>query len=388
MKIAFIGQKGIPARSGGVEKHVEGLAVSLVERGHNVIVYSRKHYTESKIKNYQGVKIIHVPSIPTKNLDAISHTFLSILDVLRRDVDIIHFHSIGPSSLLWIVKLLKPHAKVIATFHSQDYYNQKWGLFARMYLKFSEWVACTQADEVIVISKLLAQYVRQSYKIEPLYIPNGVHVGNSTTTNYLDQWKLEKDNYILAVARLIPLKGLHHLIKAYASIQSDKKLVIVGDSAYTDKYVKDLQELAASDARVCLTGQQNGEVLAELFGNASLFVQSSESEGLSVALLEAMGYGLPVLVSDIPGNLEAIGDTGYSFRCNNEIHLRQQLELLLADTSNLREKGVLAKQRVEKEYNWNAITTATEQAYAEQISKRTERKLKRYSLLTRFSTFI
>lgn len=388
MKIAFIGQKGIPAQSGGVEKHVEGLAVSLAERGHNVIVYSREHYTESKVKTYQGVKVVRVPSIPTKNLDAISHTFLSILDVLRRDVDIIHFHSIGPSSLLWIVKLLKPRAKVIATFHSQDYYNQKWGLFARFYLKLSEWIACTQADEVIVISKLLAQYVRQSYKIEPLYIPNGVHVGKSTTTNYLDQWKLEKDNYILAVARLIPLKGLHHLIKAYASIQSDKKLVIVGDSAYTDKYVKDLQELAASDARVCLTGQQNGEVLAELFGNASLFVQSSESEGLSVALLEAMGYGLPVLVSDIPGNLEAIGDTGYSFRCNNETHLRQQLESLLANTSNLREKGVLAKQRVEKEYNWNTITTATEQAYAEQISKRTEKKLKRYSLLTRFSTFI
>lgn len=389
MKIAFIGQKGIPARSGGVEKHVEGLAVSLAQRGHNVIVYSRKHYAIDKIKEYHGIRVITVPSIPTKNLDAISHTFFSIIDVIRRDIDVVHFHSIGPSSLLWLVKLLKPRAKVIATFHSQDYYNQKWNLFARLYLKFGEWVACTQADEVIVISKLLAQYVRQSYNTEPSYIPNGVAVKKANSSNALAEWNLTEKNYILAVARLIPLKGLHHLIKVYSKLETDKKLVIVGDGSYTDKYVQELKSLATNNPQICFTGQQNGETLAQLFENALLFIQSSESEGLSVALLEAMAHRLPVLVSDIPGNLEAIGDTGYTFRCNDVANLRQQLEYLLrASPMNLVEKGELARKRVETEYNWNTITQLTEKLYQEQLLQATTKKMKKYNLLTRFSTFI
>jgi len=85
MKIALIGQKGIPVtHGGGVEKHVENLAVRLVELGHEVIVYTRHGYTDKRLKEYKGVKLVGLPSVPTKNLDAISHTFLAALDVIFR----------------------------------------------------------------------------------------------------------------------------------------------------------------------------------------------------------------------------------------------------------------------------------------------------------------
>ena len=103
MKIAFIGQKGIPAISGGIEKHVEEVAVRMAEKGHDVFVYARKHYTDKTIKKYRKVNIIHIPSIPTKHLDAISHTFFSTLHVLFSRYDIVHYQGIGPNLLNWII---------------------------------------------------------------------------------------------------------------------------------------------------------------------------------------------------------------------------------------------------------------------------------------------
>ena len=127
MKIYIIGQKGLPAHGGGVETHVENLATQLVNNEHEVFAYTRRNYTSKNFTEFMGVKLISLPSIPTKNLDAISHTFFSVLDFIfrRRKADVIHFHSIGPASLIWLVKIFRPRVKVVFTFHSQCYLNSK-----------------------------------------------------------------------------------------------------------------------------------------------------------------------------------------------------------------------------------------------------------------------
>jgi len=178
MKIVFIGQKGMPSISGGVERHVEELAVRLVKEGHDVSCYTRHNYSDKDIQEYKGVRLVNLPSIASKNLDTIVHTFLSCLHVVffERKVDVVHFHSIGPSSLLWLVKLMKPRTAIVSTFHTQCYKHKKWGVFARKYLKLGEYVCNRFADEVIVISKNLQEYVQKLYKREVNYIPNGVNV--------------------------------------------------------------------------------------------------------------------------------------------------------------------------------------------------------------------
>ena len=106
MKIVFIGQKGIPTLMGGIERHVEELTIRLARQGHDVFVYTRPNYTDKNLSEYKGVRLISLPNIATKHLDAISHTLLACIDVsLRRNIDIIHFHSIGPSLLIWLVKI-------------------------------------------------------------------------------------------------------------------------------------------------------------------------------------------------------------------------------------------------------------------------------------------
>lgn len=357
MKIAIIGQKGIPVKYGGVERHVEDLSVRLVERGLEVLAYTRPNYTPKRLKNYKGVQLQSIPSLPTKHLDAISHTFLAILDLAfrQKDVDVVHFHSIGPSSLIWLLKLLRPKLPIIATFHTQCYHHGKWGGFAKAYLKFGERMICSLPNKTITVSKGLFKYASEKYSGNFVYIPNGVAKKEPAELKEIAKWGLVRGEYFLVVSRLVRHKGVHHLIKAYNQLKTDKKLVIVGASAFTDDYIKELLVLAAPNQKIIFTDNQEGPVLEELFSNAYLFVQPSESEGLSIALLEAMAYNLPVVSSDIPENLEVIEDAGVIFENKNADDLAVKLQYCLENIEVLNVKKAQAMKKVLKEYDWEGI---------------------------------
>jgi glycosyltransferase involved in cell wall biosynthesis len=357
MRIAIIGQKGIPAKGGGVEKHVENLAVNLVKAGEDVLVYNRTNYRPEKLKHYQGVQIINLPTIGSKHLDAIVHTFLSIIHLSTQKVDIIHLHSIGPALLAWLVKLIKPKTKLVFTFHCQDYYHQKWNAIARYMLKLGERMGHKCADEVIAVSKSLRSYSYRRYNRHVNYIPNAVEKANIMPAKIIkEKWGLDKDTYIVSISRLVRHKGIHYLIEAYKKLNTDKKLVIVGASSHTDDYVKYLHNLAKDNKNIIFTGLQNGDTLNELFSNAYIFVQPSEEEGLSISLLEALSFKLPIIASNIPANAEVLGGTNVLFENKSVDNLKEKMTELIADqylAASLSEKG---KERVEKYFNWPKVS--------------------------------
>ena len=258
MKIAYIGQKGIPTKSGGVERHVEELAVRMAARGHEVFVYARNNYSDKNVKEYRGVKIIFLPSIPTKNLDAISHTFFATVHALFQDYDVVHYQAIGPSSLSFIIRIFKRKTIVIATHHCQDYFHKKWGSFAKRYLRFGEYAAVNFTDKIIVVSKNLGVYIKNKFKKEAVVVTNGVEVFPSQKTEYLEKWNLQKGGYIFYVGRFIRHKGVHFMIEAFKNLEDKhltrgKKLVIVGDGFYTDDYVKELKDTARGRENIIFT---------------------------------------------------------------------------------------------------------------------------------------
>ncbi len=377
MKIAFVGQKGIPMIHGGVEKHVEELSVHLAARGHNVLVYTRPNYTDKNLTNFKGVRLISLPSIATKHLDAAIHTFLVCLHIIikERDVDIVHFHSIGPSLWIWLIKVFMPKTPVVATFHTKCYVHQKWGRLARFALKTGERSCCLLSDKVITISKGLHQYMLTEYKREPKYIPNGVSDMKLIPPAKIKQWGLDKNNYIVTVSRLVRHKGIHYLIEAYKQLETDKKLVIVGSTAYTDDYVRQLKKMAKGNDKIIFTGNQSGRTLKELFSNAYLFVQPSESEGLSIALLEAMAYRRGLLLSDIPENKEAAKHTAYYFQNKNINSLKEALKFLLSDQQLVSAMGERAQERVKKYYHWDNISKNVENLYENIINEKKSRLL-------------
>jgi glycosyltransferase involved in cell wall biosynthesis len=374
MKIAIIGQKGIPAKGGGVERHVEELATRLVSRGNEVFVYTRPNYTSPELKEYKGVNLISKKTFSSKNFDAISHTFIACLDLIfKRKVDVIHFHSIGPSSLILFLKIFKPKTPIVATFHSQCYLHKKWGFFAKSYLKLGEFILCKFADKVISVSKNLKKYAFKKHKREAIYIPNGVNKAFDLMADLIKKWGLRKDNYIFLATRLIPHKGIHYLIKAFNNINTDKKLVIAGNGSYTDDYVKYLKEISKNNKNIIFTGNQTGKILTELFSNAYFFVQPSESEGLSFALLEGMSYG-PVLASDIPENIEAVGEAGFTFKNKNIKDLEDKIKYLLNNKEEVKKVKDEGREKVNIDYNWENITDDVLSVYEDSALNRVSLK--------------
>lgn len=371
MKIAFIGQKGIPTKTGGVERYVENLAVNMVKAGHKVTVYSRSSYNTEKLKEWNGIRIITTPTIASKNLDAITSTLFACLDLVRRRYDIIHIQSIGPGSLLWLAKLLKPRTRVVFTFHCQDYYHKKWGRFAKWYLKFGEVVGNRLGDKVFTVSKSLAKYAKDNYGVDALCIPSSAQVNPLAPADEITKkWGLTKDSYLVSIGRLIPHKGIHYLIKAYKELKTDKKLVIVGDGSFTDDYVNELKSLAADNENIIFTGNQTGQTLKELYSNAAIFVQPSESEGLSFSLIEAMSYARPCVVSNIDSNREGLATAGVYFEDRNYQDLRDKLQTLLNEPTRLAAFGNAALERVKKEYEAGKIAQDMLAAYQEVLNKK------------------
>ena len=377
MKIAFIGQKGIPVKFGGVERHVEELATEMARQGHEVFVYVRNNYTPKDLKEYKGVRLIHLPSISTKNLDAISHTFLASVHALFVDYDVIHYQAIGPSMLSWIIKFFKRKAVLICTFHCQDYYHKKWGWVAKNSLRFGEWVSCKVPDRTIVISDSLDKYARNKYNIEPKLIYNGTKIKDDNFSwKILNKWNLKKGNYVVFVGRLIRHKGAHNLVEAFKQLDSegkikpDFKLVIAGEGFHTDDYVSELKDSARNSGNIIFTGNLVGEELRGIFAGAYLFVQPSEAEGLSITLLEAMSCGVPVLISDIVENTDVVRDMGYIFKTNDVNDLKNKLDELLNTGPDFSDKICRAKREVQEKYDWKKIARETVELYQKEADKK------------------
>ncbi|MFH0988069.1 MAG: glycosyltransferase family 4 protein [Parcubacteria group bacterium] len=374
MKIAFIGQKGIPMTFGGVEKHVERLAVGLADKGHQVFAYTRPWYTPGSKKSYLGVKLISLGSIKTKSLDTITHTFLATIDAMKRDYDIIHYHGVGPSLVAWIPKLFKPSTKVVITFHSIDRYHQKWGLIGRMALYVGERFSVYFSDETITVSKVLQMYCAEKLGADTIYIPNGVDIPELVAPSLIKKkFGLEKDGYILFLSRLVRHKGAHYLIDAYKQLKTSKKLVIAGASAFTEKYVASLKKLVGDNKNIIFTGSvQGGDKLwRELYSNAYLFAHPSESEGLPIVVLEAMSFGRTVLCSDIPENMEAIaGGHGFAFENMNCKDLKKKLEYLLSRPELVKKVGERARDYVAKNYAWGDIVNSVEKVYEQVLARK------------------
>ena len=181
MKIAMIGHKRIPSREGGVEVVVEELATRLVNRGHCVEVYNRKgknvqdknaDLDKQNLKEYKGVRIITIPTINKKGIDALIYSFLGSIRAIFGKYDVIHYHAEGSCAMLWIPHLFKK--RIVVTIHGLDWQRSKWGGFATKYIKFGEKCAVKFADEIIVLSKGVQKYFKDTYGRETNFIPNGV----------------------------------------------------------------------------------------------------------------------------------------------------------------------------------------------------------------------
>jgi glycosyltransferase involved in cell wall biosynthesis len=371
LRIAMIGQRGVPATFGGIEHHVEELGARLVARGHEVTVFCRTNYVREPLQEYRGMRLCHLPTVGTKHLDAIAHSARSTYAAMREHYDIFHYHALGPG-LLSVVPRFASRSKVVLTAHGLDYDRAKWGKGARSVLKFAAWMSARVPDVTIAVSRALADYYARRHDREAVYIPNGVPQMRSHPLSVLAdgdgtrEMGLERGRYLLFVGRLVPEKMPDLLIRAFRRLPGDLKLVFAGGTSFTNDYVDSLLRLAAADPRVVFTGYVYGAVLEALYSNAAAFVLPSDLEGLPLTLLEAAASGTPVVVSDIPPHLEVLVTNGPGrrlFPTGDLDGLTDALRVVLADQEAEREGAAVLRQHVLRCYRWDDAVDATEAVY-------------------------
>ena len=367
MKIAMIGHKDFPSRSGGIEVVVYELATRLVKRGHAVTVYNRGKLHDKNHYFVEGVEVYRTLTFRKQALNAMVASVTATFSALRRRYDVLHFHALGPSVMIAVAKLFG--RKTVATVHGLDWQRAKWNRFASAYLKLGERIIAKYADEVIVLSENVRQYFKATYGRDTVFIENAIVPIKLLPANQITyRFGLKKNDYILYLARIVPEKGLHYLIEAYKNIKTDKKLVIAGELP-ENEYGGKIRNLAEKNPNIVFMGFADGNLLCELYTNCALYVLPSEIEGLALTLLEAMSAGARCLVSDIPENTSVTADFAEVFQSGKVDSLAQKLETLLAAPD---ENPRAAEQRayICARYNYDNVVEKTEKVYRNVIEKK------------------
>jgi glycosyltransferase involved in cell wall biosynthesis len=361
MRIAYVGTMGIPARYGGFETCVEEVATRLAKKGHEIIVYCGYRGSKPKSKLYKGIQLVFIPCLRSKFLDFPFRAFVSTLDVLRRNVDVVHFFGSDawPFTLAMRVMLVK----TVLTLDGLVWNRSSYPMFVRKILRATAGFALYLPHVTIVDSKSVQDWYRKNFSKSPTYVPYGANIDLSNPDEtILNRNGLKNRRYVLFVGRLVQEKGVHYLVEAFKKIKTDFELVIIGGDPYGKEYESFLRKNAGKNTT--FLGDVYGEVCQNLYKGSYIYVSPSDIEGTSPALLTAMALGKCALVSDIRENLETVGDAGFSFRHGDAEDLKEKLQFLLANPSVVDRMQKQAVDRVDNYYNWTKITDRIEKIYS------------------------
>jgi glycosyltransferase involved in cell wall biosynthesis len=358
LRVAFIGGRGVISKYSGIETYYEEVGRRLVEMGHDVTVYCRNHFTPA-LAEHNGMRLVRLPTVRSKHLETLIHTLLSTAHALTQRYDVVHYHALGPALFSGIPRLLG--RKTAVTVQGLDWQRKKWGRMASAVLRLGERASVRLPNGTMVVSQTLQQRFRETHGIEAFYVPNGGVLRGRREPRRILEWGLEPEKYALFLGRVSPEKGCHLLIDAFEQIETDVKLVMAGGASYCDDYGRELRTHASEKIR--MLDWVSGETLDELLTNAMIFVLPSDLEGLSLALLDAMGAGLCVLTSDVPENREVVDGAGFTFQRGSAADLADRLRFLIANPAVRESAGRTARRRIEEQYQWQKVAEGIEKAY-------------------------
>ena len=368
-KIAMFGHKRW-SREGGVEIVVKELCTRMAQKGCEVTCYNRSghhvsgaEYDSVDETEYKGITQKYVPTIEKKGLAAVSSSFFAALCSAFGKYDVVHIHAEGPAFFSCLPKMLGK--RVVVTIHGIDWQREKWQSgFGSKFIRQGEKNAVKYADEIIVLSKGVQEYFKETYGRETHFIPNGVNRPQIREASLItDKFGLKKDSYILFLGRLVPEKGIRYLVEAFKNVKTDKKLVIAGGSSDTDSFMKELKDLAKGDDRILFTGFVQGAMLDELYSNAYIYTLPSDLEGMPLSLLEAMSYGNCCLVSDIPECAEVVEDKALIFKKSDVEDLREKLQDACDHPEMVMKMKNQAADFICEKYNWDEVVKETMKLY-------------------------
>jgi glycosyltransferase involved in cell wall biosynthesis len=270
-------------------------------------VFVRKPYTDAKTTTYEGMRLValHVPT--KRGIETFVYGAIATMRALFGSYDVVHYHGVAAGAFCFLQRL-RPRRRLLFTHHRADWVDDKWGKAAKALLNVTAMVSLRVSHAVIAVSNALADDLRAMRDRPITVITNGITLPPVGAVGDLAPLELEPKGYALCVGRIVPEKGVHVVVDAFDRHDTcGLALAVVGAPRYSEEYAEALERRAGPNVR--FTGRQSGETLGSLYANAALFVTASLNEGYPIGVLEAMGFGLPIVASDIPAHREVLAGT-------------------------------------------------------------------------------
>ncbi len=349
MRVAFIGTRGVPATYSGFETCVEQVGSRMADRGQDVTVFCRSSHYRERPAAYRGMRLEYLPAIRQKHLETLSHTALSALR-LPRDAAVVCM-GVGNAPVVRWLELSGRRA--VFNVDGADWQRDKWGGLASRYLRSCERMAAHGRSIVLADAESVRRYYRDEYGRQSELVAYGADPPADAGTETLAKFGLTAGEYLLSVGRLVPENGAHDYLRGATLAGIEAPPVVVGDAPYADEYKAALR--AGAPANAVFTGYQFGSAYQQLSAHAGVFVLAATVGGTHPVLIEQMAAGNAILARETESNREVLGEAGLFWATPEQ--LAELLRALWRDTDRRRELGAAARDRAERLYNWDAVTT-------------------------------
>lgn len=355
MRVAILGSRGIPACYSGYDTLAEELSFGLAESDEfDVLVYCRTAYYKERPNTLHGVSLVYLPTPRLKAIESLLHSFLSSLHVLFKNADVIYFLDPANAPFCIILRLLGK--KVVVHTDGLGWKRRKWGLLARNYYKFVEWLCARTANALITDNPEMQNYYKREYNADSTYISYGARNKAGVDEEVYEEFDLLPNAYLLVVARLEPENNTDFIIEEYTQTKTKMPLVVVGDSPYNPNYLDRLHRIA--DERVRFTGRVNDQAkLNALYKGAYLYIHGHEVGGTNPSLLRAMVAGVAPIVIGVPFNVSVTAGAGFIFK-KEKGSLKSLMENLIKEPTKVKQIAQRAFIRVEEYFTWESVVRA------------------------------
>jgi glycosyltransferase involved in cell wall biosynthesis len=369
-KIHFFGLKTFPSQ-GGTDRVAENIIFQLRDR-FDISLYCFED-PQTAGGRFGGVTVKEFKKRANGALGSFIYFIESAFHLFfTKHVDLIHVHK---TEAAFFVPLFRLRFKVISTSHEVQYKSDKWGWFAKLYFHFVEWVYIHSSNQCTTISKPLAEFYSKKHSKNVLFIPNGINVADPNTFDINRMLHfippgafIDRPFILFSARRLIGIKGCHTMLDALKLIRYEGQLFITCELHEGDPYLANIRS-HAEGLNVFFLGFINPlNALLPLVDRCEFFIFPSESEGMSIMLLEVASVGKPIIASDIPENQQVFSEKEVLYFKSKDVHdLADKIKFALENKDFMADLGKMCQKRVYEDYRWDSISKQYENVYSSLI---------------------
>lgn len=362
LRIAIVGSRGIPHTYSGYEAFIGEVGPRLVARGHDVIVYCRSSLFRERPREYKGVRLIYLPGIETKTMGTLTHTLVSMCDVMFRGMDVIFVVNVANAFHCALPRLMGK--KVAINVDGLDWKRDKWGSLAKKYFYWNaKNVGKICPNGIVTDAREMQRIYMQEFGTRSVSIAYGANIETSTNADVVRKYGLEPFQYYLIASRLVPENNADLIVRAFEQVHTSRVLAIAGNVNYRSEFVEQLKR--TSNSRVRFLGHvSNPEHIKELHCNAYGYIHGHSLGGTNPALLKGLGFGNCVFALNTAFNREVLQDYGILFE-RDPIDLARKLQHFEDHPEQAAEYRLRAPYRVREAYTWEKITNQYEELFLE-----------------------